>query len=71
MQLKRLAVPWIDHRIWRKTVLDFCDTFKEIEDPWYTRDFEKAYTDISLGVRGLLNYLILDNETSRGKYNQK
>ena len=29
----------------------------EIEDPWYTRDFEQAYQDIVLGCRGLLQQL--------------
>jgi protein-tyrosine phosphatase len=29
----------------------------EIEDPWYTRNFEKAYQDIYLGCLGLLDKL--------------
>ena len=27
---------------------------RSVSDPWYTRDFEKAYRDIELGCRGLL-----------------
>ncbi len=29
----------------------------KIEDPWYTRDFEKAYQDIYRGCKGLLESL--------------
>ncbi len=28
-----------------------------ISDPWYTRDFAKAYNDIKLGCEALLDYL--------------
>ena len=50
-------------------LLDFSDTFKEIEDPWYTRDFEKAYQDIHLGCSAFLNYLKYNKETNRGDFN--
>ena len=30
---------------------------KDIADPWYTRDFDKAYSDILSGCQGLMNYL--------------
>ena len=50
-------------------LLDFCDAFREIEDPWYTRDFEKAYQDIYAGCVGFLNYLKYDKETNRGDFN--
>lgn len=30
---------------------------EEIADPWYTRDFERAYADISLACEGLLYHL--------------
>ena len=30
----------------------------KIEDPWYTRNFEKAYQDIFLGCQGLLEWFI-------------
>ncbi len=29
----------------------------EVSDPWYTRDFDKAYTDITAGCKALLEYL--------------
>ena len=30
---------------------------RNIEDPWYTGDFEKAYNDIEIGIDNLLNKL--------------
>ena len=30
----------------------------KIEDPWYTRNFEKAYQDIFLGCQGLLEWFV-------------
>ena len=36
-------------------LMEYTDTPKaEIEDPWYTRNFEKAYQDIYKGCKGLL-----------------
>ena len=52
-------------------LLDFCDTFKEIEDPWYTRDFEKAFQDIHAGCVGFLNYIRFDKESNRGVFREK
>lgn len=39
-------------------LLDYSDNPKDIEDPWYTRDFETAYREIKLGCEYLLDYLI-------------
>ena len=36
---------------------DFTDSPGEIDDPWYTRDFETAYRQILAGCRGLFNTL--------------
>ena len=30
---------------------------RDVADPWYTRDFEKAYSDILDGCQSFLNYL--------------
>lgn len=30
---------------------------RDIADPWYTRDFERAYSDISDGCRAFLDYI--------------
>ena len=38
--------------------MEYSDTpDREIEDPWYTRDFEKAYQDILAGCQGLFRSL--------------
>ena len=31
---------------------------RDVADPWYTRDFEKAYSDIRDGCEGFLNYVL-------------
>lgn len=35
-------------------LLDYTGDPRNIEDPWYTRDFETAWQDIEKGCRGLL-----------------
>lgn len=40
-----------------KLLLDYTDRPGEVSDPWYSRDFEKAYRDISEGCEGLLKSL--------------
>jgi len=37
---------------------EFTDCCKDIDDPWYTGDFETAYNDIYEGCLGLYNYLL-------------
>lgn len=39
-------------------LLDYTNDPRDISDPWYTRDFEKAYQDIENGCKGLLSKLI-------------
>ena len=39
-------------------LLDFTDLKKEVEDPWYTRNFEKVFEEINLGCDKLLEYLL-------------
>lgn len=42
-------------------MIDFSDDKKlkgkDIADPWYTRNFEKSYTDIVEGCRGFVEYI--------------
>ncbi len=35
-------------------LLDFTDTPKDIEDPWYSGNFEKVFEEITLGCKALL-----------------
>lgn len=39
-------------------LMEYIDVFKEIADPWYTRDFETAYNDIYKGCMGLYERVI-------------
>lgn len=40
-----------------KMLLDFTGEKREVADPWYTGDFEKTFTDVTRGIRGLYEYL--------------
>ncbi len=44
-----------DHKFYR--LLDFSNFPRDISDPWYTRDFQKAYQDILEGLLAFLNYI--------------
>lgn len=39
-------------------ILDFTSSARDVADPWYTGDFEKTYSDITVGVEGLLKKLL-------------
>lgn len=39
-------------------LLSFAGMEQDISDPWYSGDFERAYRDIELGCRSLLEYLV-------------
>lgn len=39
-------------------ILDYSDNPRDISDPWYTGNFEKAYQDILEGSEAFLKYLI-------------
>lgn len=43
------------HKICR--LLDFTDAPKDIDDPWYTGDFETTFREVSAGVRALLAHI--------------
>ena len=45
-----------EHKI--KLLLEYISLNEGISDPWYTRDFERTYLDISRGVDGLISYLV-------------
>lgn len=44
-----------DNKVYK--LLEFINSKKDIDDPWYTRDFETAYNEIYQGCKGLLNSL--------------
>lgn len=39
-------------------LLTFAGRGDDVSDPWYSRDFGKAYADIEEGCKGLFNYLM-------------
>ena len=61
--LKRIIQQDLAHKIHR--LLDFSGNPRNIEDPWYTGDFEKTYQDILEGCQGFLDYLTEKGEISR------
>lgn len=40
-----------------RRLLDFTDRPMDVDDPWYTGDFETAFQEISRGCEAFLNYL--------------
>ena len=40
-----------------RLLLDYTDRKGDISDPWFTRDFDRAYNDILDGVTGFLKFL--------------
>ena len=39
-------------------LLTFAGRSDDVSDPWYSRDFGKAYSDIEEGCQGLLRFLM-------------
>ena len=60
--LKRIVGEDNEHKIYK--LLDFVDDeklkAKDVDDPWYTREFDLCYDEIEKGCEGLLKYLIKD-----------
>ena len=38
-------------------LLDYSSNPRDISDPWYTDNFDKAYSDIKEGLEGFIAYL--------------
>lgn len=53
--LKRIIPSDPDNKI--HLLLDYSDSLRDISDPWFTGDFDKAYDDITEGCKNLLKYL--------------
>ena len=52
-----------DEKICR--LLDFTEHPRDIDDPWYTGDFETTYRDIMEGLEGFLNFLGQKEKTEK------
>lgn len=44
----------------------FASRPRDVADPWYTRDFERAYADIYDGCEGFFNYILRENADMLG-----
>ena len=55
----RRLLGWLSREAADRAVLlmSFAGQERDVADPWYTRDFEKAYEDIVSGCKGLLRNL--------------
>lgn len=42
-----------------KRLLDYTNDCRDIDDPWYTGNFDKTYDDLTKGCQAFLNYLNL------------
>ncbi len=54
-ELKRVIPSDPERKI--SLLLDYTDHPRDIADPWLTRNFEKTYDDIMIGLNAFLNYL--------------
>ncbi len=54
----RLTAGMYSEKIYK--LCDFCTHPRDVADPWYTLDFERAYKDIFDGCRAFLEYLKSD-----------
>ncbi len=46
----------VDNKI--HLILEYTDSLKDIDDPWYTDDFDIAFDEINEGCKGLFDYLV-------------
>lgn len=51
-----------EHREKIFKLCSFTDSPRDVADPWYTRDFEKAFDDISDGCNAFLEYLLWEKK---------
>ena len=54
-QMRRITGGDPDRKIFQ--LLDFTGSSREIEDPWYTGDFQTTYQDVETGCRAFLSEL--------------
>lgn len=57
--IKRIIGEDTENKVYK--LLEFSNLQRDVEDPWYTRDFEKAYNDILMGCNSFIQY-VKENE---------
>ena len=55
VNIKRIVGEDKENKIYK--LLDFSNNPRDIEDPWYTENFDKTYDDIVEGLEGFIKYL--------------
>lgn len=55
INIKRIIGEDSENKVYK--LLDFSKSPRDIEDPWYTENFDKTYNDIVEGLEGFLEYL--------------
>lgn len=56
-----------EHRPKLRLLMSYTENNRDVSDPWYTRYFDAAYTDIYDGCVGLLHRLLEEEEVDKGK----
>ncbi|MDE5943441.1 MAG: low molecular weight phosphotyrosine protein phosphatase [Clostridia bacterium] len=56
--LLQLAGESYAHKVFK--LCSLTDNPRDVADPWYTRDFERAFADISDGCRAFLEFVLKD-----------
>ncbi len=64
LDLLRLTCGGYGGKIYK--LCSFTDNPRDVADPWYTRDFEKAFSDIRDGCECFLEYLLKEKSNAFG-----
>ena len=56
MSIMRLTGGKYSEKVFK--LCSFTDNPRDVADPWYTRDFEKAFSDIEDGCKGFLEHIL-------------
>lgn len=64
LQLLRLTGGEFGGKIFK--LCSFTDRPRDVADPWYTRDFGKAFSDIEEGCRAFLEFLLKEKSAAFG-----
>ena len=60
MNIMRLTGGKYSEKVFK--LCSFTDSPRDVADPWYTRDFERAFADIEDGCRGFLEYVLREKK---------
>lgn len=53
--LNRLLGPDVDKKV--SLLMEYANEYRDVADPWYTRDFKTAADDITRGCNALYKYI--------------